>query len=70
MIDNKWLTIQEAAKLSGCSTGYLRDLLGQKKLVGVKAGERAWLVERESITQLAKKKPGVGRPRGNSKKKS
>lgn len=54
--DETWITVAEAVKLSGCTEGYIRRLLGagDSRLTGWKAGERAWLVKRDDVLQLKK----------------
>lgn len=69
MIEEKWLTMSEASKVTGCTTGYLRDLLRKDKLAGCKVGQRAWLIERQAAEALANKTKGVGRPRHKTSKK-
>lgn len=46
--DKSWLTVEEAVALIGCTDGWIRRLLREGKLEGWRAGERAWLVRRES----------------------
>ena len=46
--DKTWLTVEEAVALIGCTDGWVRHLLREGKLEGWRAGERAWLVSRES----------------------
>lgn len=49
--DKTWLTVEEAVALIGCTDGWVRHLLREGKLEGWRAGERAWLVRRESALQ-------------------
>lgn len=49
--DKTWLTVEEAVKLIGCTDGWVRHLLREGKLEGWRAGERAWLVSRDSAIQ-------------------
>lgn len=51
--DNTWITVSEAAALAGCVESYLRRLLDAGRLKGWKAGERAWLVDRQAVMELA-----------------
>jgi excisionase family DNA binding protein len=50
--DHEWMTIAEAVEAAGCTDGYIRRLLRDGKLVGWRAGERAWLVRRDSVSEL------------------
>jgi excisionase family DNA binding protein len=50
--DTKWLTVSEAAELAGCSTGWIRLLLGRGDLEGWKAGKRAWMVSSDDAVRL------------------
>lgn len=52
--DEVWITVAEAASLAGCVEGYLRRLLNDGRLKGWKAGERAWLVDRQAVIELGK----------------
>jgi hypothetical protein len=54
--DKDWITIAEAVENAGCTEGYLRRLLGagDSRLRGWKAGERAWLVHRADVLELAR----------------
>lgn len=63
MLDNKWLTIEEAAELIGCTTSHLRFLLREEKIKGKKVGERLWLVDVASAKQFARHPAATGRPR-------
>ena len=49
--DQKWLTVEEAVALIGCTDGWVRHLLRAGKLIGWRAGERAWLVRRDSAVE-------------------
>jgi excisionase family DNA binding protein len=51
--DDVWITVTEAAALAGCVEGYLRRLLADGRIRGWKAGERAWLVDRKAVLELA-----------------
>jgi excisionase family DNA binding protein len=50
--DKEWLTVSEAAEAAGCTTGWIRLLLGKGELEGWKAGERAWLVKSSAAKAL------------------
>lgn len=63
MLDNRWLTIEEAVEVIGCTPGYVRILLRDEKLIGKKLGDRLWLVDVDSAKEFAKKPASTGRPR-------
>jgi hypothetical protein len=50
--DKEWLTVSEAAEAAGCTTGWIRWLLGTGELEGWKANERAWLVKADAAKAL------------------
>jgi excisionase family DNA binding protein len=52
--DELWLTVSEAAKQAGCTVGWVRLLLGDGRLKGWKAGERAWLIHKTDVETLKK----------------
>lgn len=49
--DKTWLTVEEAVELIGCTDGWVRHLLREGRLDGWRAGERAWLVNRDSAIE-------------------
>jgi excisionase family DNA binding protein len=53
--DKNWLTVEEAVELIGCTDGWVRHLLREGKLEGWRAGERAWLVRRDSAVKARAK---------------
>lgn len=67
MLDNKWLTLAEAAELTGYTDGYLRRMLRNGELKGEKFSERLWLVDKRDAEKLAKKPHILGRPRSGKK---
>lgn len=69
LLDNKWLTIEEAVDVIGCTPSYVRFLLRQEKLAGKKISERAWLVDVDSARKYAKKPKVTGRPKSGTPKK-
>lgn len=56
--NNEWLPVSEAAKVAGCTDGWLRLLLGQNKEIwgqeGLcwKAGTRTWLMHRDLVARI------------------
>lgn len=48
----EYLTIAEAVTYMGCTDGWVRMLLRNKKLRGKQIGQRLWLVTRESAAEV------------------
>ena len=48
----EYLTISEAVERIGCTDGWVRMLLRNKKLRGKQIGQRLWLVTRESAAEV------------------
>lgn len=69
LLDNKWLTIEEATNVIGCTPSYVRYLLREQKLAGKKISERAWLVDMKSAHKYGAKPQATGRPKKNIPKK-
>lgn len=75
--DKEWLTVEEAVDLIGCTDGWVRHLLREGKLKGWRAGERAWLVSRESakaarenLTTRSNAKKGERDPKPRKRRKT
>lgn len=66
MLDNKWLTIEQASELTGYTGGYLRRLLRDQVLPGVNVNTRMWMIRLEDAEKLAQKPHVNGRPRSNT----
>ena len=66
MLDGKWLTLEETAKLTGYTDGYLRRLLRNGELSGKKFSARLWLVELDAARELAVRPHTNGRPRAKT----
>lgn len=49
----EWLTVREAVEESGYNYDYLRELLIQGQIIGIKKGN-AWWVERKSLIAYVK----------------
>lgn len=62
-----FLTLSDASKLVGITTGRLRQMLRAGTLKGMKAGPRAWLVAEKEVLKLRSKQPTTGRPRVGKK---
>ena len=65
MLDQKWMTIEEAANVLGCTPDHVRLLARQEKLDAEKVGKTMWVIRRESVAKFSKKPYTVGRPRKN-----
>lgn len=63
MFDNKWLSIDEASKLTGYTGGYLRRMLRNGELNGQLMHSRMWLIDVSDARKLAEKQHTNGRPR-------
>lgn len=58
-----FLSVDEAARLLGCTTGRIRQMLRSGELKGEKLNERAWAVSKDSAQKAAEKTHSRGRPR-------
>jgi len=56
-----YIGTREAAEIASVTTGYLRRLLAQGRLEGMKIG-RDWLIKREVIIKFTKTERKIGRP--------
>ena len=68
MAVEQFVNVAEAVSMLGCTTGRVRQLLGEGSLAGVKANERAWLIDRSDVEKMLQNTPTVGRPRTSQKK--
>lgn len=68
MLGKNWLTATEAADVIGCTTGRVRALCGDGVLKAEKVGPRAWMIDRRSAEELARRPSKTGRPRKFPKK--
>ena len=69
MLGNKWLTIEEATEVIGCTPSYVRFLLRKELVLGKKLSPRTWLVDVKSARTFAKAPKKTGRPRRSEKNK-
>ena len=61
------ISVTEAAKLSGFTTGFIRQLLIRREIDGVKIG-RNWLTTREAIEEYLKRDRRRGpKPKGKQR---
>ena len=59
-----WVSVSKAASILGCTTGRVRQLLGEKRLSGEKLdGTKIWMVSRESVEKYGEEELPPGRPR-------
>lgn len=57
------INTKTAARLIGCTEGYVRYLLIQGKIEGRKFNGRGWAIDAESAAEYAKTEQSTGRPR-------
>lgn len=63
VLENRWLTIDEATVVMGVTPSYIRTLLRSQKISGQKIGGRCWLVSAKSARDFARSGTQMGRPR-------
>jgi excisionase family DNA binding protein len=66
VMQEKWITISQAAELIGCSSQRLRFLAKEQQIRSEKVGF-VWLVDRKQAELMAKTPAKTGRPRKNQK---
>ena len=59
----EWLTVQEAAKLSGYNADHLRELIREGKIKARKFSI-VWMVDQESLLAYTTKAQSMGEKRG------
>lgn len=59
MGEERWVSVSEAAKLCGLTTGYIRRLLIEQKIVGRKSGG-IWLVLLSSLEEHQRRMKELG----------
>jgi hypothetical protein len=65
-----YVNVQEAAAIIGCTDGRVRQMLLDGKMIGVKANERAWMIDKTEAERIRDVEHGTGRPRSDGGKKS
>jgi hypothetical protein len=70
MNDDEWLTVGEAAKLSGYNEDHLRELIRDKKVIVARKFSIVWMVNRKSLLAYVAEQSKLGRKRGPKKKSS
>ncbi len=63
MIAERWMSVTEAARYLGVTTGRIRQLLIREQVKGEKLGERSWAVDRVSLSKYSRKPRFGGRPK-------
>lgn len=66
-IDDNWLTVQEATKLSGYNADHLRELIRDGK-INARKFSIVWMVDRESLLGYLKRVQAAGKKRGRKPK--
>ncbi len=52
----EYVTLTEAARILGLTTGRLRQMLGAKEIPGTKASPQLWLMARKDVENLARRR--------------
>ena len=66
--EDKWLTVNEAAKLSGYNPEYITRLIREKTIKARKISI-VWLVDRDSLIAYVEKAQATGEKRGRKPQK-
>jgi excisionase family DNA binding protein len=64
---SKFVTVEAAAELIGCTDGRVRQLLRNGDLPGEKLSERVWLILRKDAEKYALIPYKTGRPKNSSR---
>lgn len=64
------VSVDEAAKIIGCTDGRVRQMLIEGRLEGQKLNKRAWGIRRAEAERLRDMEYGTGRPRVDARKNS
>jgi len=64
-----YVNVQEAAAIIGCTDGRVRQMLLDGLMTGLKANERAWLIDKAEAERIRDIEHKTGRPRSDSGKK-
>jgi len=62
-----YVNVREAAAIIGCTDGRVRQMLIEGRLSGVKANERAWMIDRRAAEEIRDSECVTGRPRSGQK---
>jgi excisionase family DNA binding protein len=66
MATNGWITVSEAAKLTGYNRDHLRELIRDGKIKARKFAT-VWMVDRESLLSYLERAHAMGEKRGPKK---
>ena len=69
MIQGKFVSVTDAARELGCTTGRVRQMLITGDIKGEKLTPRAWGIFKYSLDRAAKIPQTTGRPRGSKNNK-
>jgi hypothetical protein len=69
-LNDEWITVSEAAKLSGYNEDHLRELIRDTKAITGRKFSIVWMVNRKSLLAYLAKQSKLGRKRGPKKKSS
>lgn len=61
---SEWITTKEAAKLTGYSAGYIRQLIARDRLDGQKLG-RDWVLDKSEVLDYAHRMEQLGQDKFN-----
>lgn len=67
-MDKEWVTTDQAARLSGYSTAYMRQLAQRGRVTAIKVG-RDWLINRAELLQFAREMEALGLEKHSPKRK-
>jgi hypothetical protein len=66
--NDDWLTVREAANLSGYNEDHLRELIRDKKTIVAQKFSVVWMVSRKSLLAYMAQQEKMGKKRGPKKK--
>lgn len=64
-MQGNFVSVNDAADILGCTTGRVRQLIGEGVIEAEKLNAHAWAVYRKSVDKLSKIPRSTGRPRKN-----
>jgi Helix-turn-helix domain len=68
--DDEWITVSEAAQISGYNEDHLRELIREKKVIEGQKFSIVWKVSRKSLLAYLEQQAKLGRKRGPKKRSS
>lgn len=63
MLQQNWITAEEAASIIGCRVQHVRLLARNNEVEASKIGKKLWVMEKGSVEKYAHTKKNTGRPR-------